>query len=249
MFLKYGTYSHALNEAEVVIEREPASGGGGGTVALLKERWSISGELRGANQAAITAAINALQDAYSVNGQNLSLCFDDGSATAHVLTSNGTADGVQVKRLSFPQGKGPEYSTHRTYQIVIEADIPVNEDQGAGTDSGSGSGGGGSGSEAATAEFSETLSFTGGGPRYKYLIVLNGPPQLQMVNQQTPYKVVQQGQAKGLFFRPFPPPPIWPAAEHVDQRQISKVGKKGISWTYTFESAAPLSGEPRYFNE
>ena len=257
MILKYGTYSHALNEAEVVIEREPGSGGGG-NVALLKERWTISGELQAASQSAITTAINALQAAYSENGQDLILAFDDGSASAHQLLSSGPAGGVQVKRMSFPIGRGSEYGTHRTYQIVCEADIPLEPEEGAGAGSGSGGANGdGAGSEPGqgswVTQWTEILTFTGGGPRFTFLPVINGLPQRQMTNQSTTYKATQMGQGVGMFWWPNPPPRLWPVFEHEDQRQISRASPKltptgeveyGISWQYVFESATPLTGNP-----
>lgn len=253
MFLKYGSYSHALNEAEVVIQRDLTSGADG-NVNLIKEVWTISGELFGASPSAITTAINDLQAAYSENGQDLALCFDDGSNSAHVLQSAGTKAGNQVKRLIFPQGKGSEYGTHRTYQIVVEAEIPVGPQEGAGVGSNSG-GSSGAGtaqhqpSEGWASEWAETLTFSGGGPRFVFLNTLNGLPQRQLVNQATPYKAVQAGKATGLFTWPVAPPPYWPVHEQRDQRQISKTspweaartGKFERTWQYVFSSATPFN--------
>ena len=46
--------------------------------------------------------------------------------------------------------------------------------------------------------WTESLALTGGGPQFGYLLTLNGPPQKQLLRQQTTFKATQQGEAVGL---------------------------------------------------
>jgi hypothetical protein len=133
-----------------------------------------------------------------------------------------------------------EFSTYRNYQIKIEGTYPVPS------------------APLNTLEsYLETLSFTGGGPRFVHLQPLIGLPQRQQVAQATPFKVAQRGHAVGVYAYPVPPGPIWPIAEHIDQRQIdyeapkrsgdpiaSVYTKWPVSWTYAFEANVPLNGAP-----
>ena len=79
----------------------------------------------------------------------------------------------------------------------------------------------------------------------------------QQVAQATPYKVNQRGQAVGLTTWPNPAAPLWPSAEHLDQRSIDyKTPKRtgdvirsvytefDVTWQYYFEANVPLTGSP-----
>ncbi len=243
MFLKYGTYTHAAGEVSLAISRK------GDFVAGLEkgytERWDIRGRLQIAdtgttagNQAAMTAAIAALQVGYSIQGQDLILCTDGGAASIHALVSAQTVGGVRiVERPSFPQGRGAEYSTFRNYAIAAEASY-VNTALGI-------------------LEFRETISFSGGGPKFVLLETLTGYPQKQNVRQRTPFRVVQQGQATGLLGYPIAPGPLAPGDVHQDQTEVRLIGPDFLgpvgqraytgfrtTWSYHMESANPIAGQP-----
>lgn len=240
MILKYGAYSHANNEASVIVRKTPKFNEGGFAVAML-ERWEIAGFLQAANQTALTAAIDSLSAAYAIQGQDLALYLDDGATrTSHAIASAATIGGTRVVQApSFPQGAGAEYSTFRSYAIAVEAEIPTVGPQ-------------------TLLFFEESLVFSGGGPRFVFLQTLNGFPQKQQVAQTTPHQAQQSGRAVGYGAYPFPPAPIWPAAEHRDRRRIdyktpNRQGTTGaqvsfveyeVSWAYAFEEATPLSGIP-----
>lgn len=226
LVLAYGGYRHALREAALTIERRTLFSDSG-LPRAVRHRWLIEGRLRADTQAALTAAIRHLEAAYARHNQNAVLYLGDGvTPTAHQLISAQTLGGVRVARPpSFPTGRGLEYSTFRNYTIELEADVAL-----AGTND--------------TQEFSESLSFSGGGPRWAYLPTLAGPPVRQQLQQQTPYRVVQSGRAVGQ--RAYPPPanPIWPSAWHQDQggvvRQLPRPHEYVVEWTYHFESAEVL---------
>lgn len=237
MYLKYGNYQHSANEASVVISKEGLFSESG-IARGVRERWQIQGRLQAADQAALGNAIAALTTAYSQQAQDVAFYLDNGQKTAHAINNAATAGGVRVvSPPSFPEGRGAEYSTFRNYAIVLEAELP---------------------DPAATLlSWTEVLSFKGGGPQFGFLEPINGLPQKQWFKQFTSFRVAQSGQAVGLWGYPLPPAPLWPEAEHVDQREVRyelprRRGSGGsatyaefkVSWSYTFQDAGPLVGTP-----
>jgi hypothetical protein len=95
MYLKYGNYQHAANEASVVISKQQVFSEAG-IVRGLRERWDIQGMLQAADQTALTAAIDALTAAYSVQAQDVGFYLDNGQPTSHRITSAATNGGVRV---------------------------------------------------------------------------------------------------------------------------------------------------------
>ena len=235
MYLKYGSYQHAANECAVVISREGIFSADGVPMGY-RERWDIQGRLQADSQAAVTAAIGALQSAYAAHGQDLGLYLDNGAITSHHLASAATAGGTQVVvPPSFPEGKGAEYSTFRNYAVAVEGVVVDTAHP--------------------ILSWVEALNFTGGGPEFGFLETLNGVPQKQLLKQATTFKATQQGQAVGHGSYPFIPAPLWPNAEHVHLRDIyyQTPVRKGLSglvtefpvrWSYAFESELPLVGSP-----
>ncbi len=237
MYLKYGTYRHADNEASVVILKE-ALFGPGGMIRGVRERWTIQGRLHAADQAGLTAAIDALTAAYGVPDRDVAFYTDDDQLTSHAIATADANGGVRViVPPSFPEGKGAEYSTFRNYNVVLEAEL-LDPD-------------------ATIVNWHETISFSGGGPQFAYLETIDGTPQKQLLKQFTTFHATQNGEATGAFAYPVPAIPLWPVAEHVDRRQVrfdppKRSGPPGqptytefkVSWTYTFEDAAPLAGLP-----
>lgn len=237
MYLKYGTYRHAPGEVSVAISKQGIFSDAGISRGV-RERWEIQGRLQAADQSSLSTAIAALVAAYSQQAQDAGFYFDNDQPTSHVIVSAASNGGVRViGPPSFPQGKGAEYSTFRTYTIALEAEWldPT----------------------ATLLSWNETLSFDGGGPQVIFLEPINGLPQRQLLKQATTYRAAQSGRAVGYLGYPFPPAPLWPAAEHVDRRQIryelpdrsGPIGAAtytqfGITWSYSFEDAAPLIGFP-----
>jgi hypothetical protein len=180
-------------------------------------------------------AIAEMREAYSTNGRDVGLFLDDGvTPTDHVIVSASTIGGVRVLSLEFPRGDGAEYSTFRTYRVVLEAEY---------TDASSN-----------LLEYHEALSFDGtGGPRRVFLDVLEGLPQEQIGTQATTSRATQSGRAVGLAGYPIPPSPIWPAAELPDRRRLTlrtpersggQLLRYTVDWHYSFESIIPLAGTP-----
>lgn len=241
MYLRYGSYTHALAEARVSINCE-AMRNQAGVYYARKERWDIQGRLTGADAAALTTAIAALKAAYEIGGYDLTLLLPDGvTASDHQLLTASCKGGTKIAMpVSFPEGSGAEYSTFRNYSVAVEGEIPLLDGQNP------------------IVEWKETLAFVGtGGPRFVVIETRNGMPQMQQVSQRTPVRVVQSGRAVGYNQWPFPPRPIWPGYEDGPQRspQLGSPELTGegtsrgfhnyeISWSYSFISPIPLTGFP-----
>jgi hypothetical protein len=237
MYLKYGNYQHAANEAAVTITRQ-AIFSDAGLQRGVRERWEIEGRLQAGDPASVTAALDALAAAYSIQAQDVGFYLDSGEPTSHRIISAQTNGGVRVVvPPSFPQGKGAEYSTFRSYTIALEAEWLDPQ--------------------ATLIHWHETLSFKGGGPKFAHLEPINGQPVKQLLKQATVFHATQTGEAVGYRNYPTPALPIWPAAEHVEQREVRyelprRMGPPGnptytefkVTWSYQFEDAGPFVGLP-----
>ena len=226
MKLKYGNYTHDLNEAVVSIRREvieDSSRAGLGN----KTTWTISGRLHGDDPTDLDKKIALLEEAYGVNGKDLVLLHNDGTETAHYLKNYGSIGGVRIKNLSWPKGDGAEYVTFRTYQIEAFAEYLFS-------------------AGAVETSWQETVTVIGtGGPRFVVREVRNGPPVRQQVSDATPVRATQSGSATGYGAYPLPPPPLWPqweveAARSVTNQQNKKSLVYQTNWAYQFESPTPL---------
>jgi len=178
--LKYGDHSHELSDAAVSISRVGEFNDAGVAYAN-RVVWRIQGRLEGDTQAAITTNINALEDAYNKQNQDISLQFDDGTNTAHAITIKDTLDGIRVSAApSYPIGEGAEYATFRNYTIVVEALVKTSQ------------------LNSALVTWTETVSTSGGNPRDVVIETLNTLPIIQRTANATAFIVTQQGRAVGL---------------------------------------------------
>ncbi len=239
MFLRYGSFIHPPAENVVSIRRDALMASDRFQYGV-KEHWSITGFLQAASPFLLTAAIQRMQQAYSVSYRSIGLFNDDGSATAHIMQGVSAIGGVVIlKQPEFPHGDGAEYSTFRSYAIELEGTYPL------------------AGSGNVLLEFDETLDFHGGGPRFVYLQPVSGRPQKQQVAAATPYRCTQHGAARGLLTYPPVPDPFWPLDEHRDLRRISRKRPRRdwaggnpvytgweVTWSYEFESDQLLLGTP-----
>ncbi len=241
MYLKYGNYQHAAGEVVLTGITSESMATENAVVFAIKERWDLMGRLdiadqgsAAANQAAMTVALDALKAAYSVNGRDIGFYDDSDKLTSHSIQSSATRSGVIVAvPPSFPDGRGAEYSTFRTYTIAVEAERPFEE-------------GGG------LLSWMEAVSFRGtGGPTWGFLVPIVGAVQQQLLTQRSTQFATQRGRAVGNGAYVVPPAPIWPVNEHEELREItrevppSSSSQRITNWTYVFESPFPLVGVPR----
>jgi len=234
VYVKYGTFQHAANEANLVSMTQRLLYSNRGEVRTTRKTLSIQAVLIASTQATIKTAIANVESAYGSNGGDFGLYHDDNTVSTHFLDSSASISGTRVVAVNFQQGHGAEYATQRTVSVTVEADF--------------------ANTAISLLSWQETLRFSGNaGLRFVFLPVLNGVPQKQIVNQRTTMNIVQAGSAVGHLSYPDYPSPIFPSAEHVDRRDRT-VGPPRwngnsftdwpISWVHHFESAQAESGTP-----
>jgi hypothetical protein len=246
MILKYGSYAHDASETWWDISARFTFNPMGRPRSVIN-RWTIWGtkvQLDG-DQGALTTQINLLEAAYSDHGKDLVIYENDGSTpTQHFLLNAGSIDGVQVKDISYlavdPRygQSGVEYLFKRTYRIIVEAELVADD------------------AFALTSWEERVVGIGNGGPIFIMKGALTGPPQPQIIQQQSSFRTIQMGRAVGYLGYPgFIATPIWPQYEHLERRQvIPETPRFGpvrnvdfpISWRYEFESSSALVGQPTF---
>lgn len=235
MIGSYGSYSWDFNST-TVSHGINIQWNAGDQPYSAQHKIDVEGYLSFNGQAAGTIAINLMYAAMKKPYQNLVLSIDSGADSFHSLRN--TPDCISGVRITsgplFDKTTGAEYNTERFFKFTAEAEYIL------------------AGTQNFLIEFEETLSFSGGGPLYDIKPALVGPPQKQLLFEQTPYVCIQSGHSVGYTQRPNPMPPLFPDAlmKSPDVRKVSprRRGRGyqnfGISWNYEFKSIGPLSGEP-----
>ncbi len=236
MQLLYGSYAHAENEATVSIQSSRVLNDAEQSIET-RTVWSIQGQLHADSQAELITAIALLEAAYAVDYYDLVL-LDNSGNVAHALRNAGSTTGVRITQPpSYPDGRGAEFSTYRTYTIVAEASYRIVPPDG----------------QSALVSFSETVSIRGGGPVYAMVETVEGPAERQRIRNFSACRATQSGQAVGLFDYPPVPAPLFPDFLTEDP-VISRTGpdKTGpntlenykVSWEYQFASPSQLFALP-----
>ena len=208
MILQYGNYRHENQEASFSISQRVIYSDqriGIGHVA----RFVITGKLFGTDPADITAKIIALETAYGTNGRDFTVFLPDGvTPSAHSIVSAEAVDGTRVIDVAFPIEQGGEYTTYRSYRIILEADVLFGINNGT--------------SNLIQSQFS--LQYIGtGGPRRIWREPRQGQPIRQQVSDNTTIRAIQAGSSVGQTgFEPFPQP-FFPSSEHFERRVFSQV--------------------------
>lgn len=232
MIVRYGSYSHADAECTVAVSQSALENDAGQYYAR-RVTWTITGRLQADTPAALAAALVALELAYSVWYGDLGLF--DGNTMVMGLLNGGSLTGVKiVQPPSYPSGEGAQLTTFLDYVIVATADYPAGAGQNL------------------LKSFTETLAFSGGGPRLAAVECVNVPPQEQVLALYTAYRATQTGQAVGMYGYPPVPPPLFPGKQEVaGQPTFSSPRLRNgvyvdwpVSWSYSFVSATPLVGLP-----
>lgn len=225
MIFRYGNYTHAQDEVSVSMTQDVIRNDRGRR-QYIRKTLEISGILHGDTPAELTQKLHQLDAAYAVDGRDATLLLNDAvTPTHHRLVNAQSVSGVRVVRPpSFPDGGGTEYTTYRSYDVVLQADFLVlNADN-------------------AIVSFNETVAVIGtGGPRRVWHEVLAGDPIPQITNSKTVIRVVQTGEVVGLFGRVPTPAPIFPewldhpassVTRHSPMREWGRLINWRTSWNY-----------------
>jgi hypothetical protein len=245
MQLKFGPYAFPANQVTIATRIEVLESNGG-SIYAHRHAWDVEGYLGTTQPLAVDAQkdlqgqMHALKVALLAERRDLILYRDDGSPSATQLVSAGSITGVKISRgPDFARTQGPEYATERQFSFSAYAEYPVTSNQ------------------SLILEYQETVDVSGGGPGIIHKPNLYGPPQKQITFAQLPYAATQSGFAVGYYRYPTVPAPLFPAA----LKQAPRIGRVSprrrravtpwqfegyrVTWSYEFESASPLVGEPR----
>ena len=209
MIFKYGSYSHDQDEVMVrtsvqgIFDKFNRRMGDMIEYTIIGVKivpFDTDDETTKAN---LTTALQALTDAYNVDYQDFGLYHDDGTTpTRHIVTNAETFGGTKVEvPPSFMNGPWTgrvEYVDRRTYYIVLRAEIRVGD---------------------GLYDWSERVTIRGtGGPKWRYSPREVGTPELQILQTDTSFWYVQEGENIGRQDWYPPAEPLFPGIEHGEMR-------------------------------
>lgn len=242
MIFKYGNYSHDDNEVWFDVDFRTIYSDVG-VKQNIRGTWIVYGVKKGEDASDLTDKLEALETAYSIQGADIGFYDNSGTLTRHFMLSAVSTDGVQVESFKYLPGNGrhwgsgTEYVNMRSYRIILTAnliDCPLN-----------------------VVSWRERIVGIGtGGPKFIYKGALTGPPQKQIIQQQTSFQAIQEGSGIGYFEYPFVATPFAPQHEHLGRRRVSLYTPKfgavrnslyRVDWSYFFESSTALVGSPSGF--
>ncbi len=245
MILKWGSFSHPLGQVGLSTNQTELVNEAGHAYAddiniTIEGRLISQLPTAAACRADIASKQNALVAAYRNQNRDLVLYMPDGRTPSHHVYRASQMIGHQIRVVrppSFPTATGAQGVTHLDFTIALQCERLRSNITPA----------------AAIKSFSESLDFEPAGPRYGYMEVKHGLPQKQQLRAHTVFRVRQSGSAVGLFQRPPVPPPLWPwdlvqPIPRVHKGEPRRVGNQlidwPISWSYDYESAFQMFGEP-----
>lgn len=236
MFFRYGSYQHASGEVALQAIRKTPRYSTAGFRVGTDVSWTLDGALHGDTPAELTQKINLLEAYYVPAVVDAGLFEDSGAASGHYISAGQTTGGWRPT-VSWPDGRGAEHVTYRTFSITLECTLSDAESQ--------------------LMEFMERFEYGGGGSRYVVLDTLYEAPVRQRVVNQAQWTATQSGTALGWLTYPTVPPPLFPQAL-VENPRIAMSSPRSInrgirpteyeiSWAYQFASPTPLIAIPTQF--
>jgi hypothetical protein len=195
----------------------------------------IEGELRcpnttaeGDEPATLIAQIQALEAAFSVDEGDFEVTYPTGERLLFLQSADFVGGLRVVGEPSYEDNQPGELVRRRTFKIELAGEQLIVGPDG---------GGGG----AVVVSYAEMLSYEGtGGQRFVVIETMEGSPIVQVVNQKTMCRCIQEGRSVQRYVEPTAPKPLYPDREQQSQRRIARsVPSRDtyeIAWSYTFES-------------
>lgn len=206
-----------------------------GLIWAHEEKWSITGYLRAdnGNPKTLDAKIQELERTFSQDGFDFEFLHSDGTPTAHSLKNQDLWGGVRVtKPPEFPEGRGVEYVTLRTFTLELTGLRPRQSMFNLGL----------------LTQFQETVEYDVMSDLKGHIQTLDSRAQFQTLRQFPTYTAVQSGSAVGAFTTPTVPQPRWPGKlirpPKITPGTPRYVGTSAveypISWSYQYQSNTPF---------
>lgn len=228
MKFRFGPYTHDANDVQVVKIDHRKFYSARHRSKLRSITLVIRGRVKIDSTSMTPAAdqmrtlVQNLENNYYLDDTTCGLYHDDGTPTAHVLTSSFSLDGIRVIQFGWdaPTG-GAEYSVVRSFYAVLQATYAAL-------------------TESLITDFRETLRTIGdGGPE----TTLDSNGNVVIIQPRTPVVIIQEGYVVGLNGWPevWVPQPRFPLYENHLERLIERTGGEShrfgfldrrISWRF-----------------
>lgn len=199
----------------------------------VDHNWTVAGDLLGdGTQGNLIQQQNNLLNAIGRQYQDLTFFANDGTV-AFRLPNAGSTSGVLYTGLNFPGAAPGDFATRLAFTFTASATYPYQ------------AGG------LLVLEFSESLSVSGGGPRYEFTECVNALPVKSLLTPHSVCRVTQRGTSKVLG-NWIVPGPLFPA-DLIDEPDIEYVSPKRsgqgfwehvATWTYMFGGSRRIDGRP-----
>jgi hypothetical protein len=206
----------------------------------LQYGWDYTAEITGesilSGPSAIPAKVAALDAAFSTSGYDLIVYNDDAATVLFTLPKVQIQGGVDFPNAGAGAQQGSEWVNKLTWGVTLTGRYALPQIN-----------------PATILSFTESIEYSGGGPKRVFVEQRNGPPILQIPTAQTVYQAVQEGSMIGinklylkpplpLFGTPWENPVLRPATLQPSQVQGTPffLPQYQITWRYLFKSAAPL---------
>lgn len=244
MFLKFGNYTHPINNAGVSIDSTPLMDASG-EIYAHDEKWTVDFRLPNTttDPKNLDTAVNSLIAAYAQDQASAYILHPDGTNTVHKLDSSNIRGGVRViKPPSFLKYQNGEMVTYRTGRLQIAGTKFRAQDA------------------LTVVDFKETIDITQPGSKYEALTPNTGPSIIQRTATGVPATCTQSGTITYFGTYGNPPAPVFsiPMAEppRIQYSSPTKVGSGAtagfhgfpVSYTYRWVWPQALNALPTRWN-
>jgi hypothetical protein len=236
MYLRFGNYTHPIDNAGVSIESKPLTDAKG-EVYANEEVWRVDFRLTNStvDPKNLDSVVQGLVNAYQQPQASCYLLHDDLTETVHKMDSTNVVGGVRVtKPPNFLKYQNGEMVTYRTGRLAIAGTKFLAQDA------------------AEVIDFKERIDTQQPGPEYKALTPNVGPSIMQRVSTNKPSTCTQTGTITYFGMYGPPAPPVFPQIPQSEPAKIgytsptkigsgSTAGFYGFPVTYTYRWVWPIS--------
>lgn len=243
LYLSWGSFVHGFStrgRTAFGVRRVPAQDRGGNVIGY-DEIWDINGSIYEptGDWRTLKNSLANLEIAYARGGKDALLTFNGQQLTHHALFNSQCVGGTKIiQPLQFLTSSGPQNISLRDFSVSVGGRITLVPNN-------------------YVVDFSESITYDGGGPEYDLMRTRNTKAVKILKTQYLEYTAVQEGRAVGFRSYPSPPRPLWP--QHLMKPQAFQGSfeygepfgvdliNKPVTWRYEYKSTEPFVGLPSYW--